>query len=78
MGRKKLCGARRKRDGQPCVGGVEPGRTRCKYHGGMSTGPRTVEGRARVSEAQKMRWRCARKIKLHLTGADGTEVAPNP
>lgn len=41
------CGARRKRDGEPCEGGVVPGRTRCRFHGGMSTGPRTPEGKAR-------------------------------
>lgn len=33
-----------------------PGRTRCKYHGGMSTGPRTAEGRARIAAALRERW----------------------
>jgi hypothetical protein len=27
-----------------------PGRTRCKFHGGASTGPKTPEGKARVSQ----------------------------
>ena len=42
-----ICGARRRRDGQPCQGLSVPGRRRCKWHGGASTGPRTDEGRAR-------------------------------
>jgi hypothetical protein len=42
-----ICGARRRRDGEPCQGLSVPGRRRCKWHGGASTGPRTDEGRAR-------------------------------
>ena len=42
-----ICGARRRRDGQPCQGLSVPGKLRCKWHGGASTGPRTDEGRAR-------------------------------
>src|SRR4030095_6651540 len=38
--RRRLCGARRKRDGQPCI--AKPlANGRCKFHGGMSTGPKT-------------------------------------
>ena len=29
---------------------------RCKLHGGMSTGPRTKQGRRRLQEAMKQRW----------------------
>ena len=42
-----VCGAERRRDGQPCQGLSVPGKRRCKWHGGASTGPRTDEGRAR-------------------------------
>lgn len=42
------CGARRHRDGQPCQARSEPGKRRCRFHGGKSTGPRTEEGRARA------------------------------
>lgn len=42
-----ICGARRRRDGNPCQGLSVPGNRRCKWHGGASTGPRTDEGRAR-------------------------------
>ena len=44
-----ICGARRHRDGKPCVARAEPGKKRCRFHGGRSTGPRTVEGKARVT-----------------------------
>ena len=50
------CGARCKGDGHPCRTTPEPVRTRCKWHGGRSTGPRTVEGRERIAEAQRKRW----------------------
>lgn len=50
------CGAKTTRKGTPCRNKSEPGRKRCKFHGGRSTGPRTVEGRARIAEAQRKRW----------------------
>lgn len=42
-----ICGAKRRRDGEPCQGLSVPGKRRCKWHGGASTGPKTGEGRAR-------------------------------
>lgn len=42
-----ICGAKRRRDGQPCQALSVPGKRRCKWHGGASTGPRSDEGRAR-------------------------------
>jgi hypothetical protein len=53
--RRVPCDAK-SRKGVPCRNTSEPGRPRCKYHGGMSTGPRTPEGRARIAEAQRRRW----------------------
>ncbi len=45
--RLRRCGAKRKRDGGPCI--ARPlASGRCKVHGGMSTGPRMPEGRARA------------------------------
>lgn len=49
------CGAKT-RKGTPCRAKALPGKTRCKFHGGCSTGPRTLEGRRRISEVQKRRW----------------------
>ena len=53
--RRVKCGAKT-RNGTPCRHKSEPGRRRCKFHGGKSTGPRTPEGRARIAEAQRKRW----------------------
>jgi transcriptional regulator with XRE-family HTH domain len=55
VGPWKRCGART-RKGTPCRAKALPRKTRCKFHGGASTGPRTAKGRARVSEAQRKRW----------------------
>ncbi|WP_129136376.1 HGGxSTG domain-containing protein [Luteimonas sp. YGD11-2] len=43
-----VCGAKRHRDGQPCEALSVPGKRRCRFHGGMSTGPRTPEGKRRA------------------------------
>lgn len=50
-----LCGARC-RDGHACRCRCLPWRGRCAQHGGLSTGPRTDAGRARVAAAQRERW----------------------
>lgn len=42
------CGAQT-RQATPCKAKPIPGRTRCKNHGGMSTGPLTVIGKAKVA-----------------------------
>jgi len=49
------CGARTRR-GTPCRANSEPGKRRCRFHGGRSTGPRTPEGKSRIAEAQRRRW----------------------
>ena len=48
QGRRVVCGAKRHRDGQPCQALSEPGKLRCRFHGGRSTGPRTEAGKARA------------------------------
>lgn len=53
--RRVRCGART-RKGTPCRSLSEPGRRRCRFHGGKSTGPQTPEGLARIAEAQRRRW----------------------
>ncbi len=42
------CGAQRHRDGQPCQAKSEPGKRRCRFHGGRSTGPTTDAGKVRA------------------------------
>ncbi|CAM3142455.1 helix-turn-helix transcriptional regulator [Paracoccus nototheniae] len=53
--RRVRCGART-RKGEPCRMKSEPGKRRCKFHGGKSTGAKTPEGKARIAEAQRRRW----------------------
>lgn len=49
------CGAKTRAGGM-CSMKVEPGKRRCRLHGGRSTGPKTEEGRARIAAAQRARW----------------------
>lgn len=44
------------RAGMPCRLQSEPGRQRCRLHGGLSTGPKTAEGKKRIAAAQRLRW----------------------
>lgn len=43
------CGGRRRSDGLPCTALSVPGKRGCNWRGGCSTGPRTMEGKARVA-----------------------------
>lgn len=55
--RRPDCGAKTKHfGGRPCRAQAMPGKTRCKWHGGMSTGPRTPEGKERSRQAVLRRW----------------------
>lgn len=49
------CGAKTRR-GTPCRARAIRGKRRCKFHGGLSTGPKTLEGRDRIAAAQRQRW----------------------
>lgn len=52
--RQILCDAHARTTGKPCrASAMRNGR--CKLHGGMSTGPRTPEGRARCIAATRAR-----------------------
>lgn len=46
---KPTCKARTRR-GTVCMCKPEPGKRRCRLHGGKSTGPRTPEGKAQSSK----------------------------
>lgn len=56
------CGART-RKGTPCQAQGRGRGGKCKYHGGMSTGPRTAEGKQRCREAALRRWEKVRAGK---------------
>jgi hypothetical protein len=49
-----LCGAKT-RAGGCCQVRAEPGKRRCRFHGGKSTGPKTQAGRARIAEAPDLK-----------------------
>ena len=55
----RRCGAKT-RAGGACQNPAIGGRTRCKLHGGRSTGPRTEEGRARSIAAHTKHGRRSR------------------
>jgi hypothetical protein len=64
--RQFLCEAHARTTGKPCrAHALQNGR--CKLHGGLSTGPRTAEGRARIAAAQRKRW------ARHRGEADGAK-----
>lgn len=39
-----------------CDKKTEPGRSRCRQHGGLSTGPKTVAGKEAIAAAQRAKW----------------------
>ncbi len=43
------------RDGHACLRRVAKGAKRCRNHGGLSTGPKTAEGRAAIAESNRKR-----------------------
>jgi DNA-binding XRE family transcriptional regulator len=51
-----ICGAKT-RMGTPCKAKSVKGKKRCNLHGGLSTGPRTQAGLARIAYAQRKRWK---------------------
>lgn len=62
----QVCSART-RAGTPCQAPVVKGRKRCLRHGGLSTGPRTPEGKQRARAARERglaKWRAKREIGL--------------
>ena len=84
----KHCGARTKA-GTPCQRAAVKRTGRCTRHGGKSTGPRTVEGRARIAAAQtthgrltkekraeaKRRAQVVREIRAELREAEAECIA---
>ena len=54
MKSKNQCGAHARSTGLPCKAKALPN-GRCKLHGGLSTGPTTLEGRQAIAAATKLR-----------------------
>ncbi len=47
---KVVCGAKTRSSGQPCRITEIYANGRCKYHGGLSTGPKTAAGKQRSAQ----------------------------
>jgi hypothetical protein len=62
-----LCGAKT-RTGAPCKRKGRGRGGRCPNHGGCSTGPKTIEGRQRISQAQLQSWAEWRALKANESG----------
>ena len=54
MKKKVMCGAYARSTGEPCKAKALTN-GRCKNHGGLSTGPKTPEGRQVIAEATRQR-----------------------
>ena len=57
------CDGLSKRTRQRCQAPAIKGRTKCKFHGGRSTGSKTPEGKARQIEANTIHGRETRAIR---------------
>ena len=57
------CNATSKRTKERCRAPAIKGKTKCRFHGGKSTGPRTAEGRARIAKAHTVHGRGTRAIR---------------
>ena len=65
----RRCGAKT-RSGTPCAKYPIAGKRRCRLHGGLSSGPKTAEGRARIAAANTKHgrfknWRAHREREKH-------------
>ena len=50
------------------------GAWRCPLHGGLSTGPRTPEGKAKISAAARARWAAYREARGAIENNEGQSV----
>jgi hypothetical protein len=57
------CNAKSKRTGNQCRAPAAKGKTKCRFHGGASTGPKTDQGRLRCAEARTKTGTDSRKAR---------------
>jgi hypothetical protein len=60
---KDTCGAYARSTGKPCKA-QSLANGRCKNHGGMSTGPKTPEGRQAIAESTRQRMASGQRIRV--------------
>ena len=63
------CIAKSKRTKQQCRAPASKGKTKCRFHGGASTGPKTPEGRQRCAEAKTIHGNETRKARSDRAAA---------
>ncbi len=63
--RCKQCKAKSKRTKQQCRAPAMKGKEVCRTHGGLSTGPKTKEGRARCAAAKTVHGRETRQKRAY-------------
>lgn len=57
------CNAQSKRTREQCKAPAMRGKSKCKFHGGLSTGPRTQEGRNRCAGAKLIHGRETKEMR---------------
>ena len=81
MRQKVKCGAYARSTGNPCQAkAMRNGR--CKNHGGMSTGPKTLEGRQAIAQATRQRMASGQRERAlegfyHWLEGGGREILSN-
>jgi len=63
----RQCSAKSKRTGVQCCAPASKGKTKCRFHGGASTGPKTEQGRQRCAEAKTIHGNETRKARTERT-----------
>ena len=63
------CNAMSKRTRQRCQAPAIKGKTKCRFHGGRSTGPKTKAGRARIAAAHTVHGRETRQKRADTSAA---------
>ena len=63
------CNAKSKRTGVQCRAPAATGKSKCRFHGGASTGPKTEQGRQRCAEAKTIHGNETRKARADRSEA---------
>lgn len=63
----RQCRAKSKRTQAPCQAPAMKGREVCRFHGGLSTGPTSIEGRERCAQARTIHGHETRKSRAELS-----------
>ena len=65
----KQCEGTSRRTKERCKAPAAKGRTKCRFHGGASTGPKTQQGRQRCAKAKTIHGNETRKARIERAAA---------